>query len=49
MPATLEVVLWSAALAAWLMMFFAIIGAGLKPLSKSIRRLSNIVFRVKAN
>ncbi|MBW7965348.1 hypothetical protein [Bradyrhizobium sp. BR 10261] len=47
MPETLEVILWCAALATWLMMFFAFITAGLKPFAKSIRRLAAAVFRVK--
>jgi hypothetical protein len=47
MPEILEVVLWSAAIATWLLLFFAFIAAGLKPLSKSIRRLSDRVFGLK--
>ena len=49
MPEILEALLWCAALAAWLMFLFAFIGEGLRPLSKSIRRLSAKVFGVKAN
>lgn len=47
MPRILEVLLWSAALATWLMFFFAIIGEGLKPLSKSIRRFVHGTLRAK--
>lgn len=47
MPRILEVLLWSAALATWLMLFFVLIGECLKPLSKSIRRIVQGTLRVK--
>lgn len=47
MPRILEVMLWCAALATWLMFFFAIIGECLKPLSKSIRRFVQGTLRAK--
>ncbi|WP_194481321.1 hypothetical protein [Bradyrhizobium sp. CCBAU 53338] len=47
MPELLEAILWCAALATWLMIFFAIASAGLKPFARSIRRLAAAVFRVK--
>jgi hypothetical protein len=38
MPETLEVLLWCAALATWLMMFLAIAVEGLKKLASRFRR-----------
>ncbi|MET3906256.1 hypothetical protein ABID59_000577 [Bradyrhizobium sp. S3.3.6] len=46
MPDILEVLLWCAALATWLMLLFAIVGEILKPLSKSIRRLVAQAFKL---
>ena len=48
MPETLEVLLWCAALATWLMLLFAFMGNALKPLSRSIRRVIEEAFKVKA-
>lgn len=47
MPDMLEVVLWCAALATWLMLLFAFLGNALKPLSKSIRRVIEDALRLK--
>lgn len=47
MPEILEVILWCAALATWLVIFFAFIQSGLKPFARSIRRLATVVFGVK--
>ncbi|UPK33042.1 hypothetical protein IVB18_33100 [Bradyrhizobium sp. 186] len=47
MPEILEVVLWCAALATWLMLLFAFVGNALKPLSKSIRRVIEDAFKLK--
>lgn len=47
MPDILEVVLWCAALATWLMLLFAFLGDALKPLSKSIRRIIEDAFKLK--
>lgn len=47
MPDILEVVLWCAALATWLMLLFAFLGDALKPLSKSIRRTIEDAFKLK--
>jgi hypothetical protein len=48
MSRILEVLLWSAALATWLMLSFAVIAEGLKPLLKSIGRLVQGTLRPKA-
>ena len=45
MPEILEVVLWCAALATWLMLLFALVGKTLKQLSKSIRRVIEEAFK----
>ncbi|WP_271570242.1 hypothetical protein [Bradyrhizobium sp. CCBAU 11386] len=45
MPEILDVVLWCAALATWLMLLFAFVGNALKPLSKSIRRVIEEAFK----
>jgi hypothetical protein len=48
MPETLESLLWCAALATWLMLFFTIAGERLKPLPKLLGRLLEIAFRLRA-
>ena len=48
MPEILEVVLWCAALATWLMLLFAFMMKLLKPLSNSIRRLVEEAFKINA-
>lgn len=48
MPETLESLLWCAALATWLMLFFGLISDRLKPLSRLISRLIEGAFRLKA-
>ncbi|MBR0854587.1 hypothetical protein [Bradyrhizobium liaoningense] len=48
MPETLESLLWCAALAAWLMLFFRIVGEHLKPLSKYVSHLLGAASRHKA-
>ncbi|UGX91968.1 hypothetical protein G6321_00040545 [Bradyrhizobium barranii subsp. barranii] len=45
MPEILEVVLWCAALATWLMLLFALVSKTLKQLSKSIRRALEEAFK----
>lgn len=47
MPETLESLLWCAALATWLMLFFGLISERLKPVSKFIGRLLEGAFRLK--
>ncbi|WP_314960436.1 hypothetical protein [Bradyrhizobium cosmicum] len=47
MPDILELVLWCAALATWLMLLFAFVGNALKPLSKTIRRAVEDAFKLK--
>lgn len=47
MPDILEVVLWCAALATWLMLLFAFIGNALKPLSRSLRRAIEDALKLK--
>ncbi len=47
MPETLEILLWCAALATWLMLLIAFVSNALKPLSKSIRRAIEEAFKVK--
>jgi len=47
MPEILEVVLWCAALATWLMLLFAFVGNALKPLLKSIRHAIEAAFNLK--
>lgn len=42
----LEVLLWCAALATWLMLLFAFTGEGLKRLPKSIHRLVKEAFKI---
>ncbi|WP_271614643.1 hypothetical protein [Bradyrhizobium sp. CCBAU 51627] len=48
MPETLENLLWCAALATWLMLFFGIITQRLKPLSKFLSHLLEVTFRLRA-
>ncbi|MBR0957338.1 hypothetical protein [Bradyrhizobium japonicum] len=48
MPDTLESLLWCAALATWLMLFFGIIGERLKPVSKLLSHLLEVAFRLRA-
>jgi hypothetical protein len=48
MPETLEILLWCAALATWLMLLFAFVSKALEPLLKSIRRLLEEAFKIKA-
>ena len=45
MPDTLEILLWCAALATWLMLLFALVSKTLKQLSKSIRRAIEEAFK----
>ncbi|MFK4727638.1 hypothetical protein [Bradyrhizobium niftali] len=45
MPEILDVLLWCAALATWLMLFFAFVSKALKPLSKSVRRVIEAAFK----
>jgi len=45
MPEILEVVLWCAALATWLMLLFVLVSKTLKQLSKSIRRVIEEAFK----
>ena len=45
MPEILEVVLWCAALATWLMLLFALVSKTLKQLSKRIRRVIEEAFK----
>ncbi|MEY9886338.1 MULTISPECIES: hypothetical protein [Bradyrhizobium] len=45
MPEILEVMLWCAALATWLMLLFAFLGDALKPLTRSIRRAIEDAFK----
>ena len=47
MPDTLEILLWCAALATWLMLLVAFVSKALEPLFKSIRRLIDEAFKVK--
>jgi hypothetical protein len=47
MPETLEILLWCAALATWLMLLYAFVSKVLEPLLKSIRRLIDEAFKVK--
>ncbi len=47
MPEIFEVVLWCAALATWLMLFFAFVGKGLRSFATSIRRVSKAAFKIK--
>ena len=44
MPEALESLLWCAALATWLMLFFVALCEGSKPLTKFIMRLLNGAF-----
>lgn len=46
MPETLEILLWCAALATWLMLLFALVSNALQPLLQSISRLLDAVFKV---
>ena len=48
MPETLESMLWCAALATWLMLFFGFISERLKSLPKLVSRLLEGAFRLKA-
>ncbi|MGL3108300.1 hypothetical protein [Bradyrhizobium sp. BR 1432] len=48
MPETLESLLWCAALATWLMLFFGITAERLKPLSKLLSHLLEVTFRLRA-
>ncbi|MGY3034773.1 ABC-type polysaccharide/polyol phosphate export permease [Bradyrhizobium sp. USDA 4354] len=48
MPETLEVLLWCAALATWLMLFFGIMAERLKPLSRFLGHLLQVAFRLRA-
>lgn len=48
MPETLESLLWCAALATWLMLFFGFISERLKSLPKFVSRLLEGAFRLKA-
>jgi hypothetical protein len=48
MPETLEVIVWCAALATWLVLFLAFLSGGYKSLSQYIRRLVYEVLRTKA-
>jgi hypothetical protein len=48
MPETLEVMLWCAALATWLMLLFAFLSDGYKSLSHNVHRLVDAVLRAKA-
>lgn len=48
MPETLESLLWCAALATWLMLFFGFLYERLKPLLKLTSRLLEGAFRLKA-
>ncbi|MDI3566042.1 hypothetical protein [Bradyrhizobium sp. Arg816] len=45
MPEILEVVLWCAALATWLMLLFALVSKTLKQLLKGIRRVIEEAFK----
>jgi hypothetical protein len=47
MPETLEILLWCAALATWLMLLLAFVSKALGPLLKSIRRRIEEAFKVK--
>ncbi|MDE5465664.1 hypothetical protein [Bradyrhizobium sp. CSS354] len=47
MPETLEILLWFAALATWLMLLFVILRTALEPLFKRMRRLRDESFKVK--
>ena len=47
MPDILEVVLWCAALATWLMLLAAFLGNALKPLLKNIRRALEDAFKLR--
>ncbi|MGY8634847.1 hypothetical protein RAD15_20445 [Bradyrhizobium sp. 14AA] len=48
MPETLEILLWCAALATWLMLFFGVVGEFLKPLLKRVGHLLDVAFRHRA-
>ena len=48
MPETLESLLWCAALATWLMLFFGIAIERVKPLSKFLGHLVEAAFKLKA-
>jgi hypothetical protein len=48
MPETLEVILWCAALATWLMLLFAFLSDGYKSLSQNVHRLVDEVLKAKA-
>ncbi|MCP3371043.1 hypothetical protein [Bradyrhizobium cajani] len=48
MPEALESVLWCAALATWLMLFFGVIGERLKALSKFVSHLLAAASRHRA-
>ncbi|WP_271597359.1 MULTISPECIES: hypothetical protein [unclassified Bradyrhizobium] len=45
MPEILEVLLWCAALATWLLLLFAFLSEALKPPSKSVRRVIEEAFK----
>ena len=45
MPEILDVLLWCAALATWLMLLFAFLSKALKPLSDSVRRMIGEAFK----
>lgn len=48
MPETLEILLWCAALATWLMLFFGLISERLKPLLRLVSHLLEVALRHKA-
>ena len=48
MPGALESLLWCAALATWLMLFFGIAIERVKPLSKFLGHLLEVAFKLKA-
>ncbi len=48
MPETLESLLWCAALATWLMLFFGATAERLKPLARFLGHLLEVAFRLRA-
>jgi hypothetical protein len=46
MPATVEILLWCAALATWLMMFLAIVIDGIRRLANSFRQRPSVKRKV---
>lgn len=46
MPETLEILLWCAALATWLMLLFAFVSNAIQPQLQSISRVLEAVFKV---